>query len=223
MHVYSSSFSTPHGNLKKTENDPIEFNIKNIDVGRLEKYSYITRYYKEYLYALKLINVIKKYRPSHFISSNMPIFHQRIVESYCIKNDVKFVFWLQDVYSVAIGSIFKKKNKYLGYLIGKYFESLEKWCLNKSFANILITEDFLNILMEWKIKNENNFIIHNWAPINEISIFPKDNSWSKKNGFSDKFVFMYSGTLGLKHKPELIISLAKKFNKNRNVKIVVIT
>src|SRR6185437_12699249 len=62
----------------------------------------------------------------------------------------------------------------------------------------------------------------NWAPLHEIIPIPKSNPWSLENGVADKFCFIYSGTLGMKHRPELLLDLARRFEKNGNVRLLVI-
>ncbi len=51
----------------------------------------------------------------------------------------------------------------------------------------------------------------------------KANDWSRRHGLHDKFVFLYTGTLGMKHNPELLLGLAEKYRSHENVRIVVIS
>jgi glycosyltransferase involved in cell wall biosynthesis len=43
---------------------------------------------------------------------------------------------------------------------------------------------------------------------------PRQNSWSTRHNLNDKKVVLYSGALGLKHNPELLLELAKKLDKH---------
>jgi glycosyltransferase involved in cell wall biosynthesis len=52
---------------------------------------------------------------------------------------------------------------------------------------------------------------------------PKRNAWSDANGLADKFVYLYSGTLGLKHNPALLLELARRYRHDDAVRIVVVS
>ena len=66
------------------------------------------------------------------------------------------------------------------------------------------------------------FVIDNWAPLQEVVPTVKDNAWSRENGVAGKFCFMYSGTLGMKHRPELLLALARSLETVYGVQLVVI-
>ena len=52
---------------------------------------------------------------------------------------------------------------------------------------------------------------------------PKDNPWSFQQGLRGKRVFLYSGTLGFKHNPELLVALASRFRDAPDVVVVIIS
>jgi glycosyltransferase involved in cell wall biosynthesis len=64
-------------------------------------------------------------------------------------------------------------------------------------------------------------VIPNWGAVDKISVLPKENPWSKKQGLEGKRVILYSGTLGLKHNPDLLAALAQKFHDQPDVRVVV--
>jgi glycosyltransferase involved in cell wall biosynthesis len=51
-------------------------------------------------------------------------------------------------------------------------------------------------------------VIENWAPLDEMLPMPRDNAWRKEMGLGDRFVYLYAGTLGLKHDPDVLYDLA---------------
>jgi glycosyltransferase involved in cell wall biosynthesis len=53
-------------------------------------------------------------------------------------------------------------------------------------------------------------VIPNWAPLDEITPVERDNPWSREHGLSDVPTLVYSGTLGLKHNPALLVQLARE-------------
>ena len=57
-------------------------------------------------------------------------------------------------------------------------------------------------------------VIPNWGSLEDILIEEKHNTWSKENiNNVNKFNVIYSGTLALKHNPEIIIEAAKNLHK----------
>jgi glycosyltransferase involved in cell wall biosynthesis len=50
----------------------------------------------------------------------------------------------------------------------------------------------------------------------------KDNEWSRAHGVDRKFCFMYSGTLGMKHRPELLLALARYLKTIDNACLIVV-
>jgi len=88
---------------------------------------------------------------------------------------------------------------------------------------VAITEDFVPVLTRAGVPEEAVHVIHNWTPLNEIPICDRKNGWSHRNGLADFFCFLYSGTLGMKHNPQLLADLAWQYRHNPAVRVVVIT
>lgn len=87
-----------------------------------------------------------------------------------------------------------------------------------------ITGDFAPILAEeFGVKKDRVAVVPNWALIEELPMRPKDNPWSRKHGLHDKFVFLYSGTIGMKHNPGLLLELAKRSQNHPNGRILVVS
>jgi glycosyltransferase involved in cell wall biosynthesis len=64
--------------------------------------------------------------------------------------------------------------------------------------------------------------MENWAPLDEVQPKAKQNPWAVEQGVADDFCFVYSGTLGMKHRPELLLELAKHLEANKSGKLVVV-
>jgi glycosyltransferase involved in cell wall biosynthesis len=157
------------------------------------------------------------------VSSNTPLDPQFSFLRKSKQKGIPFYFWLQDVTGLATYVILRKKIPLLGILIGKYYIYLERRILRQSDKIILITEDFLTLLKEWGIDQSKAVVIPNWAPIDQISLQPKDNPWTREHELIGKFCFMYTGTLGLKHNPDLLLELARHYQNEKNISIVVIS
>jgi colanic acid biosynthesis glycosyl transferase WcaI len=52
-------------------------------------------------------------------------------------------------------------------------------------------------------------------------VLPRDNGWAREHGLADRFVFLYSGTLGFKHDPSLLLELARWARGHESVVVVV--
>jgi colanic acid biosynthesis glycosyl transferase WcaI len=187
------------------------------------KYSILSRRKQEFEFAGKLISEIKLFKPEVIINCNTPLFAQDKIQRYCLKHNIKFILWYQDAYSIAITKILQSKFPFVGQYVGKYFQRLEQRQLKNSNHIISITPDFNKLFSAWNIDLHKTTVIPNWAPIEEISIAEKNNSWSKANGLDKYFCFIYSGTLGLKHNPTLLLNLAEHFENRTDVKVVVIS
>jgi glycosyltransferase involved in cell wall biosynthesis len=45
--------------------------------------------------------------------------------------------------------------------------------------------------------------------VNELPLTERKNEWARTNGVSDRVNFVYAGTLGLKHNPQVLLALAE--------------
>jgi glycosyltransferase involved in cell wall biosynthesis len=140
---------------------------------------------------------------------------------YCLRHGIPLVYWHQDIYSVAIDKILRRKFPGLGAVIGARYIALEKWLLRNSDHVVTITEDFLPILTEWGLPRDRITVIENWAAREDLAVQPRDNAWAREHGLADKLVFLYSGTLGLKHNPDLLLQLARHYRSRPDVRVVV--
>lgn len=221
LHAYSKSFQSPKGNFRKRAED--SKNLSIIPITRDEsfpKYSLFKRWVAEKTYSKFLLTIVNNFNPDFIISNNTSIEIQNSLYSYCSKNNIKFINWIQDIYSVGLQQILKVKLPFFGEFFTMYYKALEKRLLTNSHHVVVISEDFLNVIGKW-VKNRNITVIENWATIDELRPHPKRNYWSIKNGLSDKFCFLYSGTLGMKHNPGVLLKLAKTY-KNQDDTIIVI-
>jgi len=223
LHTYSASFQTPKGNLQKGPQDPANFDSRGLSLSRpFAKYS-LRRFKQEAEYGSLLIREIKAFRPAVLISSNTPIIAQRVILKMCRKKGIKTIFWLQDIYGVAMSRLLGRKYGFPGKFIGWYFTKMECSLLQGSDAIVAITEDFKPYLLNIDTPEEKITVIPNWAPLAEIPMLERRNQWSKDHGLDEKTVLLYSGTLGMKHNPDLIVALADHFKENTAVRIVVIS
>jgi len=224
LHLYAGSNPTPHDLVSHNETDPANLIFQGVYIDEpLQKNSFVKRWLQEREYGRLLVAEVDRFKPNLVISADTPLDPQASLLKKCKKLGIPFVFWLQDVVGLATYLILKNKIPVLGSLIGKYYINLERQLLRQSEKIILITEDFLPLLEGWNIDQSKTVVIPNWAPINEIPIRPRDNQWAKEHDLIDKLCFMYTGTLGLKHNPVLLLELAIHYKDKPNVMIVIVS
>lgn len=224
LYSYGAFFQSPKGRLEPRPGDPPNLRIEAMHLSKpFQKYSFIKRRFQEIEYAHDLVAQIKTFRPNVLILAGAPPDALAVVYRECQALDTRIIFWVQDIYSIAIKRILNGKLPFIGNLIGEYYIWKEKRLLRKSDEVILITEDFNALMDRWGISQDKRHVIHNWTPLEELPVCQKDNAWARRHGLADKFCFLYAGTLGLKHNPELLLHLAEHFRDNPQVQIVVVS
>ena len=224
LHSYCGLLQTPRGALSKRESDPNTFSIKSINLSQpFSRYTMAKRALQERALGGLVSREIQRFKPDTVISANTPLGTQKAIVRACEKENSQFIYWVQDLLGIGIRNNLVKKLPFLGKFVGNYYISLEHSLLRRSDQVILITEDFNPVMEKAGVLKDKTHVIHNWAPIDEVPLFPKSNPWSRENGLDRKFCFIYTGTLGMKHNPELVIKLALGFKHRDDVRIVVIT
>jgi glycosyltransferase involved in cell wall biosynthesis len=222
LHVYSADFQTPKADLLHRDADPDTFAVKGLSLGvPVDKYSFVQRRGQEIAYGKLMCQRIDAFQPDLVIGCNNPLDAQRRIGAHCRRRSIPFIFWLQDIYSDAIKSILTRKMGRAGALIGTWYQSIERQILRNADHVVAIAEDFIPRLNSWKIPSDNVTVIQNWAPKNEINVVAGDNAWRRAHGLTNKRVALYTGTIGLKHNPELLLAAAAAFGSESDIQVVV--
>jgi colanic acid biosynthesis glycosyl transferase WcaI len=222
-HAFAGSIQTPRGGLSEGDGG---LRILEVPMGEdyvKYKYSFVRRRGLEIDYGKKLAQVIRELRPEAVMSANTPTESQTAVVQACRDVNARFVYWIQDFYSIAVSKLLHKKLPVLGGVVSAYYKYLEKGQLRGADHVVAITHDFVPLLEQWGIPASKISVIPNWAPLDELPQMPKQNPWAVENGLADKRVFLYSGTLGMKHNPALLVALAERFQNEPDVVVVVIS
>ena len=120
-----------------------------------------------------------------------------------------------------VETLLKKKISALAFPIYYLFKLLEKKQLKKANRIIIISNNFIKKLKDWNISLDKIDYIPNWGNLESINYsMSKNINFLKENNLdTKKFYILYSGTLAMKHNPELIIQIAKE---NKDIGIIVI-
>lgn len=223
QHCYGEFFQSPRGNLQKTAEDPPNLEIVGIRLNKpFAKYAFLKRIFQEITYSQLLVNQINAFQPDLVIFANTPSEAMWLVY-WRLRRRVHFLFWVQDMYGVAINKILSKRLPLLGRFVGKLYMEMDRYLLRHSDQIVLITQDFQPLLDEWSIERAKTHVIPNWATLADLPVGPKNNLWARSHTLADNFCFLYSGTLGMKHNPKLLLKLALYFQEDPVVRIVVIS
>ncbi|SPE32302.1 conserved hypothetical protein [Candidatus Sulfotelmatomonas gaucii] len=224
LHVFfADNVSTPKGEIRSKAGDTSCFEIEGLHVPlKFSKHSIRTRRRADIAYGKAVAGKVAAFKPDVIISANMPLDAQDILQKTARKHNAKFVFWMTEVYSFAMRFVLQRKLGPLSRPIANYYEQVEQRLLKQSDAVVCITPRFRELAINWGVQASRVSVIENWAPLSEVMPADKDNPWSREHGVDRKFCFMYSGTLGSKHRPELLLSLARYLEACGNAQLVVV-
>ena len=215
--LYASfgGFQTPKGKTTRREGDPKTFRAKELVLPEtFDKDNLFRRRRQQVAYAKAIAEVVRAERPDVVLSANAPLEVAQAMYRACRAVGSGYVFWVQDIYSEAIGRILAKKNAIVGRLAGAYYRSVEKSLLRQSDAVVVIAEEFRSVFRAapWNLDVTRVNVIENWGIIADVPLLPRDNDWARVNMPGDRPRIVYSGTLARKHNPDLLLALARKLD-----------
>jgi colanic acid biosynthesis glycosyl transferase WcaI len=226
VHAYATELQTPRGDLSQRADDAPTFRVAPVEMDARyteHKYSFLKRRRYEAAYGQRLRELIEQERPDAVLSSNTPTEIQDSVVRGAKAAGARFYYWVQDFYSLAVDLLLKKKLPVIGNAVGYYYKRLDRKHFRQSDGIVNITDDFNPVLKGWGIDLGKCVTVPNWAPIESLPTRCKDNAWSRGHGLHDKFVYLYTGTMGMKHNPALLSGLAQKYQNDDRVRVVVIS
>jgi len=221
-HFFFAGDLGPKGNAQRTSSDPETFSAEAISIDQpYSKKNLIRRRQADILYGKLASQKIASFAPDVTISGNTPLEAQAPILDGAHRAGSAFVFWMQDFYSLAAAKILGQKIPVLGHAVGAYYKYLEAAMLRRSDGVVLISDDFRPALRDMGVEDNGTAVIPNWGALGELPMRPKDTPWAREHRFADKFVFLYSGTLALKHNPDLLWALAEHFEGDPEVVVAV--
>ncbi|MBI1245768.1 MAG: glycosyltransferase [Alphaproteobacteria bacterium] len=209
-HVCFPEFEAPKGPLARRADDPANFETAFLDLGEpFAKHSFLTRWRQERKLGALSAAAVVAWKPEIVLAGNAPVDVQAGTYKGARACGSAFVYWLQDLVGVAMRRILGQRLSLPGTLVGLAYEWRERRLLRAADAVVAITEDFRPLLEGWGVERRRTHTVENWAAREEISFPARDNAWAREHGLGDSLVFLYSGTLGLKHDPSLLLDLAR--------------
>jgi colanic acid biosynthesis glycosyl transferase WcaI len=209
-HLCFPAFQAPKGPLARRSDDPDRFDVAFLELAApFEKHSFVKRWRQERELAQRTEAAIAGFRPDAVLAGNAPLDVQAASYRGARGANAAFVYWLQDLVGFAMRKILGRKLWLPGTLVGMAYEAKERNLLRKSDAVVAITDDFRPLLEGWGIGADRLHVVENWAAREDVVPAGRDNAWAREHGLIGRTVFLYSGTLGLKHDPSLLLDLAK--------------
>lgn len=222
VHCYCGSLpTTPNAITNDTLKHGAAQNLAIHLSSPIQKGAFFRRFALEREYGAKLAEAIKCEKPDIVVMGNTPLDSLLVIQPAIKQVGASFVIWVQDLLGEAALKLLPKKIGAAGKLIGQYYRYQEGRLFARADHLIPITDDFSPAFRRAGIPPERWTTIPNWAPLSAIKLEVKNNSWAQEHGLSGKFVFLYSGTLGFKHNPELLLALARALAQRKNAIVVV--
>lgn len=213
-HFFFEGDPGPKGSFEPGPADPEGFDVKAIQISSpYRKSQLLKRRSQDIEYGRNAGAAIAEFRPDVVLSGNTPLEAQGLIMAAARRVGSAFIFWMQDFYSVAVRELLGGRLMGAGSLAGYLYQRIEASLLMRSEAVVIISDGFLGGLRQLKVPLNNVSIIPNWGIVDKIPYLAK--------GDAENLTFLYSGTLGLKHDPELLLSLADEFANDDGVRIVV--
>ena len=178
-HISFAGFQAPKGDHEAERADAGDLDVVQLILDKpFAKYDFVRRRSQEIQIGRMVGDAIADFHPDIVLSGNAPIDAQRMVQARCRAEHLPFVYWVQDLNSVAISAILTKRYSLVGRLIGAVYRLIEQRLLRRSDRCVVITDDFVEILTEWGVPVERIDVVENWAPIADIPVEIRDNAWA---------------------------------------------
>ena len=210
LHTHCASLTTtPGGATAPRADDPATFETRGLALARpLEKYRFVQRFRQEREYGRLVAHAARSFRPDVVLSANTPLDAQRTLLRETRALGAGFVFWLQDIIGIAAERLLRGRIPVAGALVGQHYVRMEARMLREADHVVNITDDFAPILAGWGVRADRMTTVENWAPVEELPLGDAGSAWARATGLDRDVVFLYAGTLALKHNPDLLLNLA---------------
>ncbi len=221
--TYCDRFSTPRGDMETGAALP-GLTLRSVSIdAEINKTNYLKRQLQDIQYAGALVRDIRSTRCDVALSCNTPLVPEAALLRFCRRTHLPLIHWWSEVYSRAVHDGLQRKSKVLATLVGGAYQRLEKWLLNRSDGAISVCRGAVDIAKdEWGIRRDIS-VIPVAAPVHHIRPTGKSNPWSQRHGLADTLNIVYSGTLGIKHRPEFLSQLAAALRSRGDIRVIVIS
>jgi glycosyltransferase involved in cell wall biosynthesis len=220
-HSFCEAYVSGKGHLTAAPGESIRFG----SIGRgvvIDKMRFGRRLVQELRLGIELARQVRRARPDVALVGNAPIPTLAVFTVAMLALRLPWVLWHQDVQAVAIRSFAGAKLSAKFRLVAAGIEIAERWCSRQAAAVVVIADSFVDVHRKWGTSDKVS-VISNWAPLDEIFPVERKNNWAVDHDLEDTKTLLYSGTLGLKHNPALLVGLAREvIDAGQDVRLVVV-
>ncbi len=211
LHAYCASLSSTPQAIDPLPGDPETFEIRGLALGApINKQAFVTRWRQERAYGRVAAEALRSFRPDAVLSANTPLDAQRSLLGAAREVGARFVYWVQDLIGWASERLLKEKVPLVGGAVGSHYARVERRLLAESDALVLVSDAFAGAVPEIQA-HPSAHVLPIWAPLDAVPVRPRGNAWAEAQGFPEHSLrFVYAGTLGLKHHPQLLLDLAHR-------------
>lgn len=125
---------------------------------------------------------------------------------------LRYVVWGRKPFLYSIHDVYPEVGIRLGIfrnaLVIKIVDALENHCLRHAWRVRVLSQSFIQGLLDKHISQEKIDLVYDWVEIDAIKPMPRVNAFSDEYGLSDKFVLLYAGNIGLVQALDKIIDAA---------------
>jgi putative colanic acid biosynthesis glycosyltransferase WcaI len=223
LHLHCPTYRSGKGELDRRSSDPAHLQIEAVPLRRFDKHAPHRRVLQELMYGRVLARRLRIAGADVVLSGNTPLFAQAVALLAAKRRGSSFVFWVQDITSFAASRYLEGRCVPGARAISALLRAFERALLRASDAVVVISNDFKRVLEEWGLPSDRISVVENWAPLRDLPALAQNNAWSQEHGLAGSKVVLYSGTLGLKHNPELLLALARRLRGRSDTSVVVVS
>jgi glycosyltransferase involved in cell wall biosynthesis len=206
VHSYKAAYVSGKGNLVAEPGETVTFQALGPEQP-LARDRFVRRLLHELRDGLAMARHVRDVRPDVTLLSNVQVPTLTVLAFCLMLTRRPWVLWHQDVHSHAVQAFARTKLSPKFRLVGWAFEAAEAWCARRAAAVVGIAPAFVGVHERWGTAQKLT-VIPNWAPLAEIVPTERKNDWAVEHGLDHVPTLLYSGTLGLKHTPDLLVRLA---------------
>lgn len=214
-YAWCAATNTPNGRNHDTTH------LRTFGLGQgwtFEKYRTLGRAASELRLGLAAGRLILRRRPTGVVATNMPVLSALVMWSAAAVVGARRVLWFQDAQAGLAAAVRGPRHP-----VTRVARVLERQALRRADRVIAVSDQLLTIAREHGVADARSEVLENWAPVEALPVRPRDNAWARTEGLVDETVFLYAGTLAMKHRPERLVELAERFEDDGHGVMVVIS
>lgn len=206
-HSFTAGYVSGKGLLVAAPGEDLVF--EGIGAARpIDNLDFVGRLPRELARGVALYRQVRRARADVTLVSNAQIPTLVVFAFLMMLGRRPWVLWHQDVYAIALKSFAGEKLGRSFRLVAAVFSFAERWCARRARSVVVIAESFVPVHADWGTADKVT-VIPNWAPVDDIRPVERDNAWAREQDLVGRPVLLYSGTLGLKHDPGLLVELTR--------------